>query len=74
MAAVSDGDADVREAAAQGCEYLGDKRAIDPLIDRLEDSVPAVRRACHVALVALTGTSFDGIDEKKQWRNWRETH
>jgi HEAT repeat protein len=72
MLAVNDGEGDVREAAADGCGRLGDKRAIDPLIDRLEDSLPAVRRACHEALVSLTGTSFDGTEEKLHWRRWRE--
>lgn len=74
MLALADGEGAVRVAAAEGCEYMGDKRAIDKLIDHIEDSLPEVRRACHAALVSLTGTSFDGIDEKREWRKWRETH
>lgn len=74
MPALGDNEAAVREAAAEGCGVLGDKRAIDPLIERIEDARPEVRRACHQALVTLSGTSFDGIDEKKQWQQWREKH
>jgi HEAT repeat protein len=74
MAALGDGDADMREAAAWACKDLNNKTAIDPLIDHVEDGSPVVRRAAHEALVALSGTTFDGIDEKKSWQKWRETH
>jgi HEAT repeat protein len=72
IAAVADQDAEVRAAAAEGCELMGDKRAIDKLIDKTDDPVPQVRQACHRALVKLTGQSFDGTDEKRLWRTWRE--
>jgi HEAT repeat protein len=71
-AAISDNEAEIRVAAAEGALYMGDKRAIDKLIDRIDDPVPEVRRACHASLVEMTGTSFDGTDEKLQWRRWRE--
>ncbi len=74
MAALKDHEGDLRVAAAEGCAEMGDKRAIDPLIDRLDEALPEVRRACHDALVKLTGTSFQGIDEKKEWQKWRQTH
>ncbi len=74
MAALGDGDSEMREAAANGCKDLNNKSAIDPLIERVEDGNPSVRRAVHEALVALSGTVFDGVDEKKSWQKWRETH
>ena len=74
MAALGAGDDGLREAAAYACKDLNNKSAIDPLIERVEDGNPAVRRAVHEALVSLSGTMFDGIDEKKSWQKWRETH
>ncbi|HZU98119.1 MAG TPA: HEAT repeat domain-containing protein [Planctomycetota bacterium] len=72
IAAVGDGEGDVRAAAAEGCGTLGDQGAVDALIDRLDDSLPDVRRNCHDSLVKITGRSFEGVDEKAQWRRWRE--
>jgi hypothetical protein len=72
IAAVADGEGDVRAAAAEGCGNLGDQGAVDALIDRLDDTLPDVRRNCHDALVKITTRSFEGADEKAQWRRWRE--
>ncbi|MEZ0228228.1 MAG: HEAT repeat domain-containing protein [Planctomycetota bacterium] len=74
MAALNEHEGALRVAAAEGCSEMGDKRAIDPLIVRLDEALPEVRRACHDALVKLTGTSFEGIDEKKEWQKWRAKH
>jgi HEAT repeat protein len=73
-AAMAHQEGDLRAAAAEACRYFGDKRSIDKLIDHLDDGLPEVRRNCHESLVILTGTMFDGTDEKREWRKWRETH
>lgn len=73
-AAMAHQEGDIRAAACEAARYFADKRSIDKLIDHLDDALPEVRRNCHESLCILTGTMFEGTDEKREWRKWRETH
>ncbi len=53
MAALQDGDAEVREFAAIALGYLPDLRAVDALIPLLNDAVGKVRQRAASALGSL---------------------
>jgi len=67
-------DARVRALAAEVAGYRGNAaRYAADLVDRLDDSDPAVRRAAHVALSRLLGTDVSpGEEGPAAQEKWRE--
>jgi hypothetical protein len=62
----------VRIEAADALGYLGDPRAVDPLIEALGDDVGMVRSWAEASLFQLTGKVF-GRDPGR-WRHWWGAH
>jgi hypothetical protein len=67
-------DARVRALAAEVAGYRGNAaRYAADLVDRLDDSDPAVRRAAHAALSRLLGTDVSpGEEGPAAQEKWRE--
>jgi uncharacterized protein (TIGR03067 family) len=70
---------EIRRAAALACAMKEERRSIPPLIHLLEDREPAVLRAAHAALKALTGQDLgpaadaSAADQAKAvaaWKSW----
>ena len=56
--------------AARYLGILGDKRAVEPLIGKLNSPYSGIRQWSCNALKALTGEDFDTDYEK--WKAWSE--
>lgn len=61
---------EIRKRAADGLKKLGDSRAVDGLIEQLDDINQTVAYAALQALKAITKQDF-GRDIK-EWEKWRE--
>lgn len=79
MAAMSDKSALIRREAAMSLAWCGDRRAVDVLLDALNDGDWVVRQASSVSLNNLTAMEFkfDSLAKKnarkaqaKAWRKW----
>lgn len=78
LLALREESADLRMNAALALSACGNLQAVDGLVGSLEDSVPAVAMAAHVALENLTGhtASFNAYDDAQRkkgaeaWRLW----
>ena len=69
MAAQTDTDKSVRLVLVLALQELLDKRAVDTLIQLLEDRDEDIRNAAAVALTELTGIRAFGADAG-QWKQW----
>jgi HEAT repeat protein len=58
----------LRAKAAEGLQLLGDYRAIEPLIEALEDESEEVRRSAFIALCDITGVVVG--HDIEQWKMW----
>lgn len=76
---LTDGDLEVRRAAALACAMKEEKAHIPELIGLLEDPEPPVARAARAALKSLTGQDFgpessasraERADAVKAWKDW----
>ena len=63
---LKDRDQTVKSAAADSLGFLGDKRALEPLIEALGDE--EIRTQAHSALMKLTDQQLG--DDPAQWRDW----
>jgi hypothetical protein len=61
-------DWQVRLTACRALAKMGDKDAIDPLIERLESEGGRLKREIHAALKAVSHESFG--ESAQTWRNW----
>jgi hypothetical protein len=66
-----DTNAEVRHRSAQALEKIGDPKAVDGLIDQLEDINPSVAYASLQALKTITKQDFS--KDIKQWEKWKES-
>ncbi len=66
-----DSNAEVRHHSAQALEKIGDPKAVDGLIQQLDDINQSVAYASLQALKIITKQDF-GRDIK-QWEKWKET-
>ena len=71
LAGLVDGDAGVRVAAARALGDRPDRRAVEPLIELLDDASPLDRLTVARALGKISGEDF-GV-EAIDWRNWWRT-
>jgi HEAT repeat protein len=78
-AELESGNAEVRRAAALASAMKDESALVPDLIDRLNDSDQAVRRAAAIGLASLTkknfGPSQDATPEQRKlaiekWRSW----
>jgi len=58
----------VRSASAEALGWIGERRAVEPLIGLLGD--PEVRFQAHNALITITGQRLS--DDPDEWRAWLE--
>lgn len=63
-----DDDAEIRSAAALACAMKDERSHIPELIPMLEDPMPRVGKAAHLALKTLSGQDL-GVDVAG-WRSW----
>jgi HEAT repeat protein len=66
---LADDDAEIRRAAVEACQRLGEKQFVPDLVGLLDDDEPGVARAAGQALKALTGQEFTTA---KEWQEWWE--
>lgn len=67
-AGLSDKDWQVRLTACRALAKIGDKDAVDPLIERLDTEGGRLRREIHAALKAVTHETFS--ENAQVWREW----
>ncbi len=65
---LADKDWQVRLTACRALAVLGDKDAVDPLIDRLDTEGGRLRREIHAALKSVTHETFS--ENAQFWREW----
>lgn len=68
VAALRDGDSPARGDAAWALGKIKHPRAVEPLIEALEDEKPDIQQDAAKALEKITGKDF-GVDPIK-WQNW----
>ena len=65
---LKDENPEVQAAAADALGWIGEKRAVEPLIELLNNE--AVRFQAHNALITITGQRLS--DDPAEWRAWLE--
>ena len=66
---LADDDTEVRRAAVEACQRLGEREFVPDLAGLLDDGEPAIARAAGQALRSVTGREFATLGE---WREWWE--
>ncbi len=67
---LSDRNYSVQYWAAEALGRIGDRRAVEPLIDKLGSDVPYIWEMARTSLKRITGQDF-GLRQSK-WRKWLE--